>query len=127
MYRDDETSPYLQTIDDISISIDKDEHFSIFFGDHLIGAIVVKLKEDKNHLYLLFVDPKYQNKGIGKVAVEFIFTNYCKELWTVYTPFKSYKNHHFYEKLGFEKYGEAKITENFFLFKYKKRVENPNY
>lgn len=124
MYKDDETSPYLQTIDDISVSIDKDEHFSIFFGNHLVGAIVIKLKENKNHLYLLFVDPKYQNKGIGKQAVKFVFTNYRKELWTVYTPFKSYKNHHFYESFGFKKYGESEITEKLTLFKYKKALDN---
>ncbi|POF46267.1 GNAT family N-acetyltransferase, partial [Staphylococcus pseudintermedius] len=38
----------------------------------------------------------------------------------VYTPHKSFRNHHFYESLGFKKYGEAILSDKLTLFKYVK-------
>lgn len=43
-----------------------------------------------------------------------------KNKWTVYTPHKSFRNHHFYESLGFKKYGEAILSDKLTLFKYVK-------
>ena len=46
------------------------------------------------------------------------FTNKNKQ--TVYTPHKNCRNYHFYEFLGFEKYGEAILSDKLTLFKYAK-------
>ena len=46
------------------------------------------------------------------------FTNKNKQ--TVYTPHKNCRNYHFYESLGFEKYGEAILSDKLTLFKYAK-------
>ncbi|PTE76079.1 hypothetical protein BUY89_13490 [Staphylococcus equorum] len=118
-YKDDETSPYCENIDDIEFGIIHNHHFTIVSQDKIIGVIEVKEAEDRYHLYKLFVHEKQQGKGIGKHIVNQVFNILSKEkCWTVYTPYKNLKNHYFYESLGFKKYGEARVTEDLKLFKY---------
>jgi RimJ/RimL family protein N-acetyltransferase len=40
--------------------------------------------------------------------------------WTLDTPAYAHRNHHFYEKLGFQKAGEHDV-DGFLLFAYEKR------
>lgn len=122
IYKDDETSPHCETIDDIEFGIIHNHHFTILSQDNIVGAIEVKESSHRYHLYKLFVDEKQQGKGIGKNIVNQIFNILSKEKnWTVYTPYKNFKNHYFYESLGFRKYGEAKVSETLKLFKYIKQ------
>lgn len=121
-YKDDETSPYCENIDDIEFGIIHNHHFSIVSQDKIIGVIEVKEAKDRYHLYKLFVHEKQRSKGIGKNIVNKMFNMLSKEkYWTVYTPHKNFKNHYFYEALGFEKCGEARITKYLKLFKYIKQ------
>ncbi len=47
------------------------------------------------------------------------------KVWTLVTPYKAYRNHHFYEKFGYTKVGEIQPDPNnpFKVFEYKKEVE----
>ena len=67
---------------------------------------------------------EYQDRGIGSQAMNFIFSNYKNVTkWSLETPYRSFRNHHFYEKQGFVKVGEYKPYDNhneFVLFKYEK-------
>ncbi len=76
------------------------------------GFIVWLLKNGKNNLGTIFVDPDYQDQGVGSQAMRFIFTTFHDATsWTLGTPSWAIKNHHFYEKNGFQKIHE-KPTEN---------------
>ncbi|MGO1989726.1 GNAT family N-acetyltransferase [Mammaliicoccus vitulinus] len=122
LYKDDETSPYCENIDDIELGIIHNHHFTIVSQDKIVGVIEIKETKDRYHLYKLFVQEKLQGKGIGKNIVKKIFNILSKEkYWTVYTPHKNFKNHYFYESLGFKKYGEARVNEDLNLFKYIKQ------
>lgn len=121
-YQDDETSPYCENIDDIKLGIIQNHHFTIVAQNKIIGVIEVKEARDRYHLYKLFVHEKQRGKGIGKNIVRKMFNILSKEkYWTVYTPHKNFKNHYFYESLGFRKYGEDSVTDDLKLFKYTKQ------
>ncbi|MCL9777185.1 hypothetical protein [Vibrio methylphosphonaticus] len=43
-------------------------------------------------------------------------------VWNLVTPYKAYRNHHFYEKLGYRKVGEVQPNpdNDFKVFEYQK-------
>ncbi|MCD8872656.1 GNAT family N-acetyltransferase (plasmid) [Staphylococcus xylosus] len=120
-YKDYETSPYCETLEDLQHDITTNQHFTIFLEENIVGAFEIKEKHNSQHLYKIFISQNEQNNGIGKLTMKMIFEKFTnKNKWTVYTPHKNYRNHHFYESLGFEKYGEAILSDKLTLFKYVK-------
>ncbi len=83
---------------------------------------------DKGNLYYrigsIFVDLDCHNQGIGTLAMNFLEKEFSYvHKWSLETPYKSYRNHHFYEKFGFRKIGETQPDQNgFYLFKYEKII-----
>ena len=71
----------------------------------------------------IFLSPDYQGKKIGANVMTLIEEEH-KEInkWFLLTPYKDSRNHHFYEKLGYQKVGEITPDENsaFKLFQYEK-------
>lgn len=67
--------------------------------------------------------PKYHGHGIGHRVIEFIENdNPDAKTWELVTPFESYRNHYFYEKLGYVKVNEYKHSEALTMFEYKKKL-----
>jgi len=61
----------------------------------------------------IYVDPDFQNQGIGQQAVKLMFRAFPEvNRWTLGTPSWAIRNQHFYEKLGFEKLGETEVDPN---------------
>lgn len=74
----------------------------------------------------IFIEPAYQNKGIGSKAIEFIEKSFPEgKRWSLDTPYLSYAVHHFYEKNGYVKVGEEKPDkkDDFCLFLYEKEIK----
>lgn len=83
--------------------------FKIVLGDILIGAFIVFQdypEQGSNVLGTIFLDPRYQNLGIGTQTMEYIEKTFPAKRWTLDTPEWQTRNHHFYEKLGYRKIGE---------------------
>jgi GNAT superfamily N-acetyltransferase len=73
--------------------------------DRIIGAIIVWILEgDHNILGTMFVDPDYQDRGVGTRMWQFIEATYPEtKSWRLATPSWATKNHYFYEvKCGFQ-------------------------
>ncbi|MEA3335343.1 MAG: GNAT family N-acetyltransferase [Chloroflexota bacterium] len=90
-------------------SYDESDGYKILLDDEVIGGIIVWVFEHhKNRVGVIFVDPDYQDHGIGATAWRFIEQAYLEtESWTLGTPSWAVKNHYFYErKCGFTKIGE---------------------
>jgi GNAT superfamily N-acetyltransferase len=102
---------------------EKVRYFKILDDTKLVGGICVLVLDD-NHYHLggLYIATEFQNKGIGSQAIEFLFHEFPDAgKWTLDTPYLSFRNHHFYEKLGFKKVGETlPETDGFYLFQYEK-------
>lgn len=91
--------------------------YKITADDKIIGAFIVWiLPDDQNILGTIFVDPAYQDQGVGTRAWQFIEATYPDtQSWTLETPVWATKNHHFYEKkCGFRK---LKTEEDLIIYR----------
>jgi ribosomal protein S18 acetylase RimI-like enzyme len=83
--------------------------YKIISDRKVIGGIIVWILETKeNFVGTIFIDPAFQDRGVGTQAWQFIEETYPDtKKWTLETPSWAVKNHHFYEqKCGFKKVGE---------------------
>lgn len=97
--------------------------YKAFKNNKLIGAINVFINQNNvNYLGNMFIDPLYQNKGLGLIMWQFIEQKYPDTVkWCTDTPGFSKRNHNFYvNKCGFkivkiekpkDKYEESYILE----------------
>ena len=78
--------------------------YKIMSGDNLIGGIIVWiLPEGNNILGTIFVDPDYQDIGVGTQTWTYIEETYPEtKSWRLATPTWAAKNHHYYKKCGFK-------------------------
>lgn len=71
------------------------------------GFIIFKKGSDGMELGRIFIDPEFQNRGIGAEACSFMESSFPEiQRWTLETPKWNIRNHHFYEKMGYVKVGE---------------------
>jgi GNAT superfamily N-acetyltransferase len=86
----------------------KGSYYKILDGNTIIGGIIVfKMKPGHYNLGRIYIDPEYQNKGIGTQAMKFIESTFKDaQKWTLGTPKLAFRNHHFYEKLGYVRIGD---------------------
>ena len=88
------------------------------YDDKIVGAMIVWIFDGgNNRLGVIFIDPLYQDRGLGTQAWRFVETTYPNtHSWTLDTPCWAKKNHYFYEK----KCGFQKIKEEGDSFIYRK-------
>jgi GNAT superfamily N-acetyltransferase len=79
--------------------------YKILAGEVVIGGVIVWiLPEGDNILGTIFVDPTFQDRGVGERIWQFIEEEHPQtKSWRLGTPTWATKNHHFYVKCGFEK------------------------
>ena len=77
--------------------------YVIMNGKSLIGGIIVWiLPEGHNILGTIFIDPDYQDIGVGAQTWRYIEETYPEtKSWRLATPTWATKNHHYYKKCGF--------------------------
>ena len=101
--------------------------YKIMLGNILIGAFIVFRdypQKGSNILGTIFLDPKYQNRGIGTQVMEYIHKSFPAKRWLLDTPEWHTRNHSFYEKLGYHKIGERKEPHaGFMLWIYQKNMD----
>ena len=81
-------------------------------GEKPVGAFIVFMGEKmgttgNNILGTIFVDPEWQNLGLGSQAMQYIFATFPAKRWKLGTPEWATRNQHFYEKNGFVKIREV--------------------
>ena len=83
------------------------------------GLIVFQNSYGDCELGRIFIDPKYQNQGIGTQAMAFMEQAFPEaRRWTLGTPSWNLRTQHFYEKVGFVRIG----TEGRDGIRYEKRM-----
>ncbi|EJW15394.1 GNAT family N-acetyltransferase [Paenibacillus alvei] len=94
-------------------------YFKVLFNEEIIGGALIVIESSQVHnLGRIFVDPNFQNQGIGMKVILEIERVYpgCKKWW-LDTPRWSVKNHHFYVKCGY-----AKVREEGDLYIFEKTL-----
>ena len=126
----DEGSPAIEPIERVRTRASQEnrKYFFIVKDGARVGAINVGRKshdpEDACfYISPLFVLPKYQNQGIGYVAIQKAFALYPEvRVWKLDTILQESGNCHLYEKCGFVRVGEEHvINEKMTLVDYEKR------
>jgi GNAT superfamily N-acetyltransferase len=86
--------------------------YKAILDNRIVGATIVWIFDTGNNILgTIFVDPEYQNRGVGARMWAFIESTYANtKSWQLETPSLATKNHHFYEKCGFQRV-EVKPTE----------------
>lgn len=108
--------------------IKEGNYFKILDGDKIIGGIRVRDNgEGQYWIGSIYIHPTSQNKGIGTEVMNLLFKEFKdSKKWYLETSYLSFRNHHFYEKMGFKKFGETKPDikkDGFHLFKYEKIIK----
>jgi GNAT superfamily N-acetyltransferase len=119
--------PSIESLDWHKSAIEKSHYYKIIYDGKIVGGIcVIPSVNDLIKIKYFFISYVYQNKSIGTTTMELIEKKYSKAIiWALVTPYKSYRNHHFYEKIGYSKVGELQPDEKneFKIFKYKKEIK----
>jgi RimJ/RimL family protein N-acetyltransferase len=104
----------------------KGKCWKIVLKDRVIGAFLVFQdfpQKGSNVLGTIFLDPEFQNQGIGTFTMEYIHTTFPAKRWVLDTPEWHTRNHYFYEKLGYQKIGEQEEPHaGFILWIYQKTM-----
>jgi ribosomal protein S18 acetylase RimI-like enzyme len=102
-------------------------YYKMLDGERIIGGMnIFEMSDTHCYLGLIYIDPDYQDRGIGTQAIRFAEATFpAAKKWTTNTPAQATRNHHFYEKLGYVKVREELIEEDGesgTLFFYEKRL-----
>ncbi|WP_026477706.1 GNAT family N-acetyltransferase [Alkaliphilus transvaalensis] len=120
----DKMNPYNETLERLKEKIQNFIYFSIYLEDEIIGGADIRKRSESHYrLNRVYIDPSYHNRGYGFNAIKLI-EDYFPEAtkWDLDTPHLSLANHHLYEKLGYRKIAEHKISNDLTLFDYLKEV-----
>jgi RimJ/RimL family protein N-acetyltransferase len=91
--------------------IENTPYYKILFDGQIVGGLIL-FDMGHNHFEVgrIWIDPDYQNRGIGQAAMRAMFSLHPEvRLWTLGTPSWAVRNQHFYEELGFIQVRETDI------------------
>ena len=115
------------SLEELIYLINEENYFKILVEEKIIGGIRVRDNgEGQYWIGAIYLYVNNQDKGIGTKAMNLLFDEFKDaKTWYLETSYLSFRNQHFYEKMGFVKFGETKpsVKKNgFHLFKYVKIV-----
>ncbi|SFC59065.1 Acetyltransferase (GNAT) family protein [Bacillus sp. 491mf] len=78
--------------------------FKIIYNETIVGGIIVTISgQSFGRIDRIFVDPSYQEKGIGSKVITLIEKEFSNvRTWDLETSSRQIKNHYFYEKVGYK-------------------------
>ena len=126
----DEGSPAIETIERIRNRFMQEnrKYYFILKDGARVGAVNIGRKAsdtEEGSLYIspILILPKYQNLGIGYIAIQKAFEMYPDtKVWKLDTILQEKGNCHLYEKCGFVRVGEEHvINEHMTIIDYEKR------
>ncbi|MFS0856718.1 GNAT family N-acetyltransferase [Paenibacillus taichungensis] len=126
-YKDYETSPANQTVEQIEDRINQSytDYYLIREANIPVGAIRIVKKENKIYrVSPVFILPDYQGRGIAQKVFSMIEDRYSDAtIWELATILEEQRNCYLYEKLGYRQKGDPKqINDKMTIVIYEKRM-----
>lgn len=116
--------PHIESVEWHLSQIEKGHYYKIKCNGEMAGGICLILQGDSLvKIKYFFIVESFQNKGIGSQVMKLLEEHYNNvATWSLVTAYKAYRNHYFYEKLGYVKMREIQPDPNdeFKVFKYVK-------
>lgn len=121
--------PAYESLERLQHKIENGTYYVIEENGRLIGGAHLRnVNDDTLRLARIYLDPAYHNLGIGRFFIRELEKRHAETtVWSLDTPYKNYRNHHFYESLGYVKVGENKLDEDLILFDYQKCRQEMNH
>ncbi len=118
----------IESVDWHKEEIGKGNSHKIKFNNEIVGGIyLIPHSNNGMEIKCFFISPKFHNNKIGFTVMSLIEDRYKNiKRYFLVTPYKEYKNHYFYEKIGYMKFGELSVpnkNKDFKLFKYEKIIK----
>lgn len=103
IYDDFNLPPLTQTIDELKEEAGVKMIYKLVVDGEIIASVRCSVKDNALHIERLFVDPDFQNRGIGTAIMREIEDRYAHlaNRYELFTGEKSERNLHVYYKLGY--------------------------
>ncbi|HEY4675147.1 MAG TPA: GNAT family N-acetyltransferase [Candidatus Bathyarchaeia archaeon] len=124
IYNSFDIPPLTQTLQEIKDEFSSKTVLKTVFNEKIIGSVRAFLKDGTCYIGRLIVHPNFQNQGIGTKLtneIERIFSN--AKRFELFTGYRSAKNLHLYQKLGYKIFKTEKVNENLKLAYLEKSVK----
>ncbi|MDD1780328.1 GNAT family N-acetyltransferase [Enterovibrio sp. ZSDZ35] len=116
--------PNIESLTWFDECIENKQFYKILYKNAFAGGLCIEdAGEGVMDIRYIYVSDAFQNNGVGQAVMsmaETLLPN-IKQIYLL-TPYKAYRNHYFYEKLGFKKVGEfhPDPDDEFMVFEYQK-------
>lgn len=91
--------------------INRTPYYKILFERKIVGGIIIfEIGENRYEVGRIWVDPDFQNLGIGQESMAQMFDLHPDvKRWILGTPDWALRNQYFYEKIGFKRIGKTEV------------------
>ncbi len=113
IYNDFNIPPLNQSLEEIKDEFDNKTFLKAVVDGKIIGSVRAFVEQGTCYIGKLIVHPDFQNQGTGTKMMNEIekFFNKAKR-FELFTGYKSKRNIHLYQKLGYKIFRTEKITDN---------------
>ena len=116
IYNDFTIQPLHQTLNKITSEIEMQYILKCIVNDRIVGSVRAYMTEGTCFICKLIVHPEFQNRCIGTKLLKEIENHFDRaKRFELFTGYKSEKNLHLYQKLGFEIFKSEKVNEDLTL------------
>ena len=82
--------------------IEEAHYIAVMWEDEIVGGVcAIPRDEGTSEVGIIFVEPRFQRRGIGALALDFIERQFPADVtWVLDTGHLNTRNHRFYKKMG---------------------------